>query len=383
MPIPRLILVGGFLGAGKTTLLTQAAERLARRGNRVGLVANDQAADLVDSEILRESGSRVEEVACGCFCCRFPDMIGAMDRLVREANVDVLIGEPVGSCTDLSATVIQPLKELHGSRFELSPFSVLIDVKQVRVLARLRTEVPSDAATRFPDNILYIFEKQLEEADLIVLNKIDMVSPIELAQVKALLVERFPNTPLLPMSAITGDGVGAWLDFVQHGRATGAKLVEVDYDTYAAGEAALGWLNASAKLEARDTIDWGRFAAELLETVRDELAAQSAEIAHLKLYLASTPGSIVGNLTSNEGPCLVRGEIAPDQRRAALLINARVHVEPDALRAAVENSLATTSKNRVETTITRIRCFFPGRPQPTYRYEEVVKTRNSTRVPRP
>ena len=53
MTTPRLILVGGFLGAGKTTLLAQAALRLAKRGHRVGLVANDQAADLVDSEILK------------------------------------------------------------------------------------------------------------------------------------------------------------------------------------------------------------------------------------------------------------------------------------------------------------------------------------------
>ena len=58
MATTRLILVGGFLGAGKTTLLAQAAERLARQGKRVGLVANDQAADLVDTELLKETGLR-------------------------------------------------------------------------------------------------------------------------------------------------------------------------------------------------------------------------------------------------------------------------------------------------------------------------------------
>ena len=83
----KLILIGGFLGAGKTTLLAQAAQRLSRQGKRVGLVANDQAADLVDTELLRDSGSRVEEVAGGCFCCRFPDMISAMERLVRQSQV--------------------------------------------------------------------------------------------------------------------------------------------------------------------------------------------------------------------------------------------------------------------------------------------------------
>jgi len=60
MAATRVILVGGFLGAGKTTLVARAAERFSRQGKRVGLVANDQAADLVDTELFKETGSQVE-----------------------------------------------------------------------------------------------------------------------------------------------------------------------------------------------------------------------------------------------------------------------------------------------------------------------------------
>jgi G3E family GTPase len=372
MHATRLILVGGFLGAGKTTLLAQAARRLKAQGKRVGLVANDQATDLVDTEILKDTGSQVEEVAGGCFCCRFPDMIAAMERLVREDKVDVLIGEPVGSCTDLSATVVQPLKQLHGQQFEVAPFSVLIDVKQVGVLARLRKAAGPAAAPRFPDNVLYIYEKQLEEADVIVLNKADLLSAAELAELQASLAERFPSTPLVSISALTGDGVDAWLDFVSRGKAAGGKIAEVDYDTYAAGEAALGWMNASAKLLSRGDIDWKTFAIDLLEAIRGELRAQSAEIAHLKLYLTARGGHVVGNVTSNDGPLSVRGEIAPGERQVSLLMNARVHVRPDVLRAAVERLLPATAGDRLEATITNMRSFFPGRPQPTHRYGSVV-----------
>jgi G3E family GTPase len=298
MPTPRIIFVGGFLGAGKTTLLTQAAKRMASQGKRVGLIANDQAGDLVDTEILKETGSHVEEVAGGCICCRFPDMVSAMERLVRESGADVLIGEPIGSCADLSGTVIQPLKKLHGHQFEVAPFSVLIDVKQVRVLARLRKAAEENPPARFPDNVLYIYEKQLEEADLIVLNKADLLSASELTELKASLAERFPNTPLITISALTGDGVDAWLDFISQGQATGRRIAEVDHDTYAAGEAALGWMNASATLQARGEIDWKTFAGDLLEAIRVNLRDRSAEIAHLKLYLMSKEGNVVGNLTA-------------------------------------------------------------------------------------
>ena len=165
---------------------------MSRQGLRVGLVANDQAADLVDSEVLKATGTCVEEVAGGCFCCRFPDMIAALERLSESEGADVLLGEPVGSCTDLAATVMRPLKSLHAEQFNLAPLSVLVDGKQVRVLARLRAEAGEAPPGRFPDHVLYIYEKQLEEADLIVLNKADRLAPGELAELTASLRRGFP-----------------------------------------------------------------------------------------------------------------------------------------------------------------------------------------------
>ena len=372
MSTTRLILVGGFLGAGKTTLLAEAARRLTAQGRRVGLIANDQAAEMVDTAILKETGSAVEEVAGGCFCCRFPDMIAAMERLVRQSGADVLIGEPVGSCTDLSATVLQPLKKLHAGQFALAPFSVLIDVKQVGVLARLRKAAAAETAARFPDNVLYIYDQQLAEADLIVLNKADLISAGELAALKGSLAERFPDAPLLAMSAASGEGVDAWLDFLSGGKPAGGKIAEVDYDIYAAGEAALGWMNASARLAARGETDWQAVAGEFLEAIRGRLRARSAQIAHLKIFLTSSAGSLAGNLTGDDGPPVLRGRMAPGRGEVRLLINARVHVQPDALRDAVEQALMAAAGQRLEATLTSVRSFFPGRPQPTYRFGVVV-----------
>src|SRR5712672_2083945 len=102
MQTVKLILVGGFLGAGKTTLLAQAAGKLMAAKKRVGLITNDQAADLVDTEMLRRKGFGVNEVAGGCFRCRFDDLVRESEKLIAERKPDVLIGEPVGSCTDLA-----------------------------------------------------------------------------------------------------------------------------------------------------------------------------------------------------------------------------------------------------------------------------------------
>jgi len=106
----HILFVGGFLGAGKTTLLWRAADVLMKRGMRVGLITNDQAPDLVDTKWLAEKGLNVREVAGSCFCCNFAGLIYAAEKLLA-AEARVLLAEPVGSCTDLSATILQPLQD--------------------------------------------------------------------------------------------------------------------------------------------------------------------------------------------------------------------------------------------------------------------------------
>src|SRR5580693_3037900 len=97
----RFVMIGGFLGAGKTTTLARLARFYQGRGQKVGLVTNDQAQDLVDTTSLRAQGFAVEEVAGACFCCRFDDLVGKVGRLEESDRPDVLLAEPVGSCTDL------------------------------------------------------------------------------------------------------------------------------------------------------------------------------------------------------------------------------------------------------------------------------------------
>src|ERR1700722_16911176 len=121
----RFVMVGGFLGAGKTTALARLARAYMSRGQKVGLVTNDQAADLVDTHSLRGQGFPVEEIAGACFCCRFNDLVTAVTALETNQRPDVILAEPVGSCTDLVATVVQPMKDLYGERFEVAPYPVL------------------------------------------------------------------------------------------------------------------------------------------------------------------------------------------------------------------------------------------------------------------
>lgn len=374
MKTTHLILVGGFLGAGKTTLLSQAAKRLGQRGLRVGLVTNDQAANLVDTSVLREAGAAVEEVPGGCFCCRFDDLVGVMESLCQREHPDVLLGEPVGSCTDLSATVLQPLKAQYRDRFRVAPLSVLVDVRQVRTLDRLRRAMAEKAPSRLPPSVLYIYEKQLEEADLIVLNKADMLAPDELATLEQSLKQAFPRAPVLTISALGGQGIDKWLDFVTQALPAGRWIAEVDYDRYAEGEAALGWLNAAVRLVAEPAwpADWASFCRDLLETLRRAFIAQGGQIAHVKLHLQTAAGSLAANVTANDGPVQVRGAIPHGPSQAVLLLNARARIDPEPLRRLVIAGLGQSAAGRVRFVVDDLQSFSPARPQPRHRFAEPV-----------
>ena len=362
-----LILVNGFLGAGKTTLLVAAAKSLQARGKRVGVITNDQATDLVDTFSLHREGIAVAEVAGGCFCCQFDGLMVALDELLaRGARPEVVFAEAVGSCTDLSATVIQPLKDLHADRVRLAPYTVVVDVTRLQKADKLLTE------QGFGEDILYIFDQQVQEADILLLNKTDALPTAEIDRLQAQLAARNPHARFLRSAARQGEGVDAWLDSALAGGASGTTLLDVDYDRYADGEAELGWLNARTEVTVSTDTDWQAFARNLLLRLRHACDARGAAVAHVKLALSAAGGSIVGNLTEAGAEPLLRVIGSPSEaaHQAALVVNARVRVDPDELRRDVETALATIPGATVR--ILELAAFRPGRPQPKHHYDHVV-----------
>ncbi len=71
-------------------------------------------------------GFDVGEVTGACFCCKFNDLVRVVGELSADQRPDVVLAEPVGSCTDLAATVMEPLKHLYSAEVELAPLAVLL-----------------------------------------------------------------------------------------------------------------------------------------------------------------------------------------------------------------------------------------------------------------
>jgi Ni2+-binding GTPase involved in maturation of urease and hydrogenase len=359
----RFIMIGGFLGAGKTTTISRLARHYMSQGRRVGLVTNDQAQDLVDTNSLRAQGFSVEEVAGACFCCRFDDLISKVGRLQEGERPEVILAEPVGSCTDLVATVVQPLRDLYGERFEVAPYPVLFKPSHgLRILKR-------EPESGFSPKAAYIFRKQLEEADAIVLNRIDEITPTVLTELTDLVTEEYPAVPLLRMSAKTGQGFEALTELLDQQGPFGRKILDIDYDVYAEGEAELGWLNSAVKVSAGQPFDLDTLLLDVVATLRDQFQAAGGEVAHLKAIglrdLSFGVANLVSSASEPELSLPARGKV----NEAEVIVNARVAADPALLEKQVRRSLPEVCrKHHATVQFQSMQSFRPGRPQPTHRY---------------
>lgn len=362
------VMVGGFLGAGKTTALLRLAEHLTARGRRVGLITNDQSSGLVDTAIVASHGYPVEEITGGCFCCRFNSLTAAAERLTEAARPDVFLAEPVGSCTDLRATVQYPLRRLYGDDYRIAPLSVLVDpLRALRIL-------DGEPGPAFSSKVLYVYRKQLEEADVIVINKSDLLEPSRLARLEQRLRDVYRDAEVSSVSARTGAGLDQWFTRIIT-EADGRSALAIDYELYAEGEALLGWCNATFRLEADTPFDGNALILALAQELRAALTAEPIEIAHCKMTLAPDEEgrdlaalNIVGSDREPEPSHLLQDEL----RSGELIVNLRGEGDPAVLRRAVAEALsAAAARRHVRTEAVHVEDFRPGRPVPTHRMAAV------------
>jgi G3E family GTPase len=364
----KFVLVGGFLGAGKTTLVGELAKRYSAQGKRVGIITNDQTENLVDTQNLRSQGFDVGEVSGACFCCSFDDLVATAEEFSADQIPDVVLAEPVGSCTDLVATVILPLQQLLGERFELAPFGVLLKPSHGK---RILAEASGRRKSGFSPQAEYIFRKQLEEADFLMIGRLDQLKDDEVAELRERLQAIAEDVPVIPVSPKSGEGVDAVMARIDDPSTTNRRLLDIDYDTYADGEAELGWVNLTASVIAADKpIDLDGLTQNLVGKIAEEvIETEEGQIAHLKVSALGGDTQSVANVVSNDSEVDVGLAAGREVTGSVqLIVNARVAMDPDNLEIACRHAVASVCHTQgLEVHAVTAHSLRPGRPTPTHR----------------
>ena len=354
----RLILCGGFLGAGKTTLIWDVAQRLVAQGKRVGLITNDQAPELVDSQLLRQANLKVAEVAGSCFCCNFNGFVEAIKSLRSNVEADVILAEPVGSCADLTATIVRPLKKYHNMEVIVSPLTVLSDpIRLKSILYGGDGDLHEDAA--------YIFRKQLEESEVILITKTDLLSDDEVEKLVKDTQACFHHTKVMTASTMNGNGIREWFKEVANRQGEGTKILDINYDKYAHGEAVLGWLNGTVALTGQNAY-WDTLLKDIMMGICKAVKKEKLRVGHIKVIAKNGKQYAVGIITGDVSTLQFRGS-AGTSDKVKLIINARVETSPEHLDELIRDALVEAIDDLYTDEVLAWRYLQPGRPNPTHR----------------
>jgi G3E family GTPase len=183
-PRTPVTLITGPLGSGKTTLLRHLLDVLPQK---IAIMMNEFGEIAIDSQIIEGKNVRIAELEGGCVCC---SLLGEFEAAVAEVidtvHPDRIIVETTG--------VAEP---------DALVFEIQENVPQVR-LDGVVTIADADAMVRYP-RLGQTGRTQIEAADIILLNKADLVSAEQVAEVTARLRQFNADAPILPTQRCQAD----------------------------------------------------------------------------------------------------------------------------------------------------------------------------------
>ncbi len=356
--IMKLAITAGFLGSGKTTAIANACRQLMNEKVKVAVITNDQGDQQVDSALIGSLGIPFREVGGGCFCCKYSQLDSHIQSLLADQGPELIFAESVGSCTDLIATIARPITVFN------SGIDVVISVFTDAFLLMTLME---GKASFLNDNVRYIFKKQMEEADIIILNKADQLNPAQLDLIEAAIREEFPGKTVLRQNSNDGEDILRWLSCIENFSLPAQRnSMVIDYDRYADGEARLAWFDSAISIHS-DRYDAVEIGFAIAREIHSAIGMQGMVIGHLKFFMECGEWKQKLSFTTTGKDQNVYHN-APGSHQCSMLINARVQTDPSILKQLVDQELVNLAeKYRCTIVPGRWSSFSPGYPVPEHR----------------
>ena len=162
------LVFSGFLGSGKTSMMITLSKELEARGLPAATISNDLGArGFVDTYYSKACGCDATELSGACICYQTENLVDRLRRVLESEGHAVAMSDIPGFGVGALEHVYHKLNERYPNEFTLLPFTAVTDLRCVRQL--------QTGTGEYPEELLYIFHRQLDEAEVILLNKSDLM----------------------------------------------------------------------------------------------------------------------------------------------------------------------------------------------------------------
>lgn len=334
----QFMVVSGFLGAGKTTTMIAMAEHMNETFGETAIIANDLGANLVDTNLTQTSGCTVAEIASGCICYQMDNLVDQIRRLRDKHNAQFVMSDIPGCGVGALDHVYHPLARNHSEEFKLAPFMVVVDPERLRMI------MPEKADINLPEELVYLLKLQLEEADLVVLNKIDLLDEETIARYVDFLKTACPEVPIICISARERINIDELTTFITT-HTSALKNFNVRYDEkFDQAEAKLTWYNRRIflKTNSGEAIDYNEVIDDLIEEIRMGLIERKRNVPHLKTFATANDGSgdfSKASLIGVDYDTEYEQKLTGEHDKVRMIINARAVCESRPLARIMDDAL--------------------------------------------
>ena len=271
----KFAVFSGFLGSGKTTTMMALTDYYTAHHGRAAMISNDlgHGVTLADHRYARLCGCNASEMTDECICYQNENLADRL-RSYYDEGCELVISDIPGFGVGALEHVYHGLTEKYPGEFDLAPFTVLVEPRTVAIL---RDGTGGD--------LEYLYDTQLVEADLIVLNKCDLMDENRREEDVRWLRGRYPEAEVLCISALRAEGLEELSQALARGKAS-MRRPEIGYGGEAF-RAAMGrisefYLQFRAVVCCND-FDGNAWLSEMAGALKTEIEKAGYEVPHFKL----------------------------------------------------------------------------------------------------